>query len=255
MVAQHSTPKTQRIAERRLRITRLYCEGKGIYEIAALEGVHASTISRDLAAIREEWKETRHGLLDARVAVELAKIDNLEAVAWEAWHRSCEDTQTHKSRRVKGKTAIEVVEVIDEKGKTKERRSVQLPDIDTAEMVRKRQSGNPAFLERVSWCINRRCELLGLDPAKRIILPAAGEGSDDLTEEERRAAFLRIVTEMGAGCTGEDAGQEAGEGGVPLMGGPGQADGGCGQAAGPVAGEPAAGELEPGVAPMFPVDG
>jgi hypothetical protein len=252
MSAHRATPKKLAIAERRLRVARAYCQGKGIVAIVAAEGVNHGTVSRDLAAVRDEWQNARHGLLDERVAVELAKIDNLEAVAWEAWFRSCEDSQTQKTRKVKGKTAFEVVEVSEEKVKTKERRPVQLPDIDTAEMIRRGQSGNPAFLERVSWCINRRCELLGLDTAKRIVLPQAGEGSDELSDEERQAAFLRIVTEMGAGCAGEDGGAEAGEAGSAVLGGPGPADGGCGQAAGPLAGEAAAGELDEGPSPLFP---
>ena len=33
---------------------------------------------------------------------------------------------------------------------------------------REGQSGNPSFLAGVQWCINKRCEILGLDAPKKI---------------------------------------------------------------------------------------
>jgi len=35
-------------------------------------------------------------------------------------------------------------------------------------MIVKGQSGNPAFLRGIEWCINKRCDLLGLDAPKKL---------------------------------------------------------------------------------------
>lgn len=193
MSVHDESVKQLEMSARRLRVAQAYCQGQKVVEIAQNEGVHHSTISRDLDAIREEWKNARVGLIDAKSQEELAKIDHVEKVAWEAWQRSCEDAETHTHRVVTGRTAVE----IGKENGEKYRRVVDLPPLETAEKVVRGQAGNPAYLERVCWCINRRCVLLGLDPAKRFIQVQEVGGGDGLTEEERREALTRIIAEMG----------------------------------------------------------
>lgn len=78
------------------------------------------TISRDLKTIQERWQASAIRSFDEARARELAAIDNLERVAWEAYQAK------------------------------------EPPD--------------PRFLDRVSWCIDRRVKLLGLDaPTKNEI--------------------------------------------------------------------------------------
>lgn len=159
------------LEDRHTKVANLYCEGRCQWQIAAFLGLSQSTVSRDLAAVRQERKEARIGVVETCLQEELAKIDHLEKIAWEAWYRSCKDAFSRKTRTVEG------------------------ADKRISEVIRRSQCGNPAFLERVAWCINRRCELLGLDPSKTIHLSGAVQ-VDELTDEEREAALARILAEL-----------------------------------------------------------
>jgi hypothetical protein len=142
-----------RIVERRKRVAACYLRGVPQHEIARTEGVNPAQICRDLAAIREEWRASAVRGFDAAKAQELAKIDALEAVAWAAWERSCEDEVTRTASKEKGRA-------------TKE--GAALPDRRRVLVSKKGQVGDERFLARVAWCIDRRCELLGLDPPKKV---------------------------------------------------------------------------------------
>src|SRR5262245_38479758 len=89
---------TQRIAERRHKVNALYCQGKSQYFIAKVIGVTQACVSKDLSALRDKWAEENSEAVGKRIAVELAKIDNVERTAWEAWDKSCEDAEQTYSR-------------------------------------------------------------------------------------------------------------------------------------------------------------
>jgi hypothetical protein len=55
-------------------------------------GVSQQQISDDLAEVKRRWRESADSALDERRAFELAKLDNLERVAWEAWEASKADS-------------------------------------------------------------------------------------------------------------------------------------------------------------------
>jgi len=129
------------IARRRHDVAERYCRGETIYTIAEAVGVHPSTVSRDLGTIHQEWVQSAVRDFDRARAIELSKIDYLERRYWEAWERSRQDAETRTT---------------EQSGDDVKRRR-----------QRTGQSGNPAFLAGVQWCINKRCELLGLDPPKR----------------------------------------------------------------------------------------
>ena len=100
-----STPKrtkTERMRDRRI-VAALYLRGMYQADIAARlnarEGITYSltqpTISRDLTAIRRAWLASSVRDFEQQRAIELAKIDNLEIVYWEAWQRSCDAKTLH----------------------------------------------------------------------------------------------------------------------------------------------------------------
>ena len=70
--------KREEIAHRRRRVAELRLQHYTECEIAEAVGVAQSTVSRDLAAIRDEWLERRMTAYDDWVAEELAKLDELE---------------------------------------------------------------------------------------------------------------------------------------------------------------------------------
>ena len=133
----------------RRMIGRLYLAGVTQMEIAAQLGISQATVSRDLKFLQAEWQEARINDIDERKRQELAKIDNLELEYWDAWRRSQKDAE------------VETVKVVN-------------ATIETTNRT-EGQTGDPRFLAGVQWCINKRCELLGLDAPKNIDLTSAGE--------------------------------------------------------------------------------
>jgi hypothetical protein len=135
------------ILQRRVRVAEAYMRHKLLYEIAKDEGVSRTTISDDLAAIRKEWLNRAVAAFDQRRAEELARIDRLEAEAWDAWERSKRDAQTIRASTTKGR--------VDGQGKP-------LPDLVRTDETLEGQVGDPRFLERIGWCIQKRCEITGI---------------------------------------------------------------------------------------------
>lgn len=152
--------------ERQERVAKLYVEGKNQYEIAKLEKVTQSCISGDIRRIRQRWLDRANEAFDQKKADELAKIDNLEVLALDAWKRSCEDAEINVKkvkkalRKVKG---IEANIIKGKKTKLPEEEQMELtPVVDEETKTRKGQSGNPAFLEVIRGCIEMRAKILGL---------------------------------------------------------------------------------------------
>lgn len=138
--------------ERRSLCARLYVRGHTQREISARLKIGLGTVNRDLQAIRSEWLESSLVDFNEAKARELAKIDHLETAAWQAWERSREDSQTLKASTTKGRTKKD---------------GGALPDLAKTEKTVKGQTGDPRFLERIGWCIERRCAILGFDAPKK----------------------------------------------------------------------------------------
>jgi hypothetical protein len=145
------------IADRRRRVAHLYMAGKAQCEIAAELNCSQPTVSLDLAALQKEWLASGLRDFDAIKSEQLAKIDLVEQEALGAWRRSCEDAE---SRTVK----VEKGRVYAKKGENEE-----LPADDAEKLVvvkrlversRKGQTGNPAFLTQIQWCVETRLRLI-----------------------------------------------------------------------------------------------
>jgi len=133
----------------------MYLRGDLQADIAAELKLSQSTVSNDLATLQNEWRQSSLIDINDRKAYELARVDDLEREYWSAWKRSQEDAEI----RIVVKKGVDV----EKEGKTKSRIT---PIKDTKRT--EGQSGNPAFLRGIEWCINKRCELLGLDAPKKI---------------------------------------------------------------------------------------
>lgn len=130
------------IARDRKKIANLYLKGTYQYDIADELKISQSTVSRDLKALQKDWQKSSLIDIDKKKAEELAKVDRLEIEYWEGWHESQKDAETvreESSRQGKKKTVIS-----------------------------KGQAGDPRFLAGIQSCINKRCELLGLDAPKKL---------------------------------------------------------------------------------------
>lgn len=132
------------ITNRRQQVAEMYLRGAYQSQIAEELGIDQSTVSRDLAELRKEWLERSINHIEQKKANELAKLDQLELTYWDAWERS----------KLNAETIIE--------------RKTPLGHI--SETKTQGQVGNPAFLAGVMSCINKRCEILGIDAPKKVDL-------------------------------------------------------------------------------------
>jgi hypothetical protein len=153
------------IARRREQVARLYAEGLSRTLIAQQLKVSDKTVFRDLRFIAKLWRRLLGRNLVTAKALELAKINRLEAAAWEAWERSYRDEESTK------------VTVDGEKKR--------------AEKVTKNQSGDVKFLDRVAWCIEKRFNILALGE----LGDASGYGTrgDNIPLEQRRKRILALL--------------------------------------------------------------
>jgi transposase len=131
--------------DRRL-IATYYLQGHTQAEIAEEVKLSQATVSRDLKAIQEQWRQASILEINEAKARELAKIDLLEREYWVAWERSLDDLQS-KTIKARG---------------TKEEGKPYEQTIHTSD-----SNGDPRYLAGIQWCIERRCQILGIDAPRK----------------------------------------------------------------------------------------
>jgi len=119
--------------------------------------VSQQTVSNDLKTLQKRWLDSSLTDYNEAKAQELAKIDNLERLAWQ-------DYEASKDPIVRRKTAKKIDGQITE----------------ATQEVGGQGEGNTRFLEIVKWCIDRRIKLLGLDAPGRQEVTGKGGGPVEL---------------------------------------------------------------------------
>lgn len=156
------------IASRRQRVAEMYLRGAYQNEIAETLGVGQATISRDLAELRKEWLDRSINHIQQKKAIELAKLDQLELTYWAAWEHS------------KAALRICTVETGGKYGRKVDRKVEQ-------------RVGNPAFLEGVLKCIQKRCEIIGIDAPRKMDLTSDNKPLKALTDEQHNRAIFTLA--------------------------------------------------------------
>jgi hypothetical protein len=134
----------------------MYLKGEMQSDIAESLRLSQSTVSRALKQLQADWRASALIDINEAKARELAKIDALELEYWTAWKRSQEDAES------------EITKMQGNPPKPNE--ANPLPAKMETQKKREGQSGNPAFLRGVEWCINKRCEIIGVNaPTKQEI--------------------------------------------------------------------------------------
>lgn len=165
-VKRRSRQAELRALKLRQDIATLYLKGYSQTEIGAKLDVSQGTVSKILKDVQDRWRENSASVIEERRMIELAKIDWLENQAQEAWDRSCADgeRETKKSEMV-------LKEVDVKRGNTTNKNKIigkmvpelkMVPVREYVERQRTKQSGNPAFLDRIAWCIEMRLKLFGI---------------------------------------------------------------------------------------------
>ena len=132
---------------RRLDAVHLYLRGHYKAEIGRRLGVDRRTVRRDIDAVRAEWKAERITTFEAAVDEVLARVGAVEVEAWAAWERSKQERETKTAERIR-----------DEHGTARLK----------ARTVTEPGGGNPAFLDRVAWCIEQRARIVGAYAPQKI---------------------------------------------------------------------------------------
>jgi len=138
-----------------LMTSELYLQGKTQIEISNIIGVAQATISNDLKELRKRWLDKSVQKIDQRKAEELAKVDQLERKYWEAWQKSCD--YVVKETLVNDKPV-----------------KVLIPRNQTTPL------GDTKYLNGIQWCVNKRCQILGVDAPQKISVP---DGSIEINVE------------------------------------------------------------------------
>lgn len=177
---------------RRRQVAELYLRGKTQTEIALEVDMTVATISRDLKAIRQEWRASTLLDFDEAKNRELAKIDALEQTYWQAWYRSI---GSHTSVKVEygGFAPAEGEPHLE--GSSEIRQTVKRTENT------ERLNGDPRYLSGVQDCITQRCKILGIYEATKISLDwrrAAEEQGHNAGELFERMVNAYIVAVDGA---------------------------------------------------------
>lgn len=170
--------------ERQQVVSHHYVRGKTQVEIAQLVGVTQKTVSEDLKALRVKWLESALVDFNDRKALELAKIDAVEATAWEEFVKS-QRSEVVKSRRVtsalRDKTKLEIqleavqkgakngrpvkaksmVKAVQQQTEDAEKEMVAIQEV-RERIARGKGTGDPEWLRIIQWCVNQRCLMFGL---------------------------------------------------------------------------------------------
>jgi hypothetical protein len=111
--------------------------GMAQIDIAVKVGVVPGQITNDIQMTRKKWLSENMEMMTEQKARELAKLDLLEAEAWDAWQNSKKPTKKKYIEHYRKKLTLE-------------------KETETT------TAGDPRFLSQVENCIKGRCQLLGL---------------------------------------------------------------------------------------------
>jgi hypothetical protein len=169
----------------RARVAELLLQkGMSARRIAKEFGLSASSVRRDIKALRAEWKRERLQDHDSWVARQLAELSMTQRAAWDGWQRSLLPT-SKRSTRSKG-----VTRKPDQQhgGKVQ----IRADDVLQFEQMAREEStsGDPRFLEIVERCITSRSKLLGLLAPIKIAPTSPGGDEPYVDVRERLLAVL-----------------------------------------------------------------
>jgi len=184
---------TEEIERDRVLLARMYVRGKSqhemrdkLNELYPNHPLTAKVIHLDLQAIRNAWLQSTIMDFNAAKVKELARLDEAEREAWDAWDRSKD-----KHVRIEYDVADDQVAFSPEK---------------IADIKRKRKHkvieatvGDIKYLEMVERIIKMRCDILGLFQAQKLQIDWRAEalqsGMDENTIEAVKEKTVQTLLE------------------------------------------------------------
>lgn len=151
--------KQMEIAYRRERVKRRYARGETVSEIARQLETTEAIINKDIMfigriAAKRLADPARHR---ETIALMLARCEEMYRASWEALVASQgESVETRVTSEID-----EIEEEYQENGEIKTRKK-QVPGKPKSTLIRKKQAGDPRWMERAGWAWQKMCELQGL---------------------------------------------------------------------------------------------
>ncbi|MBD1825665.1 ArsR family transcriptional regulator [Cyanobacteria bacterium FACHB-DQ100] len=149
MSGRDKRPKIQRDRDR-ATVAELRLKGWTQQQIADYLELDQSTVSRDLKALEEQWKESALRDFDLDRAMELERLRLAEREFWDAWQRSQQSKETSIREQLRNAIADEQGGSIAGDGRIKIATRTE------------QKTGEAVFLNGVIKCIELRSKLLGL---------------------------------------------------------------------------------------------
>lgn len=165
--------KRAEIAERRAKVSELYRKnGWTVYRIAKEIGCSVATVSEDMQALIAGWQRTAGTNTAAHIAIELEKINTLEAEAWESLRISKQPRRVATARKSVTPVAAGDGSTVTVESTVASATEIQQP------------AGDPRFMAIIDRCITRRMKLFGLE---------GGRGVEDDEKKNQAKTFEDFV--------------------------------------------------------------
>jgi hypothetical protein len=174
MPNQNNQHNNKEIADRRRIIAARYLKGEWMGDIATSMGVSIATVSRDISWMVKAWTKDAIADIDKKKGIELSKIDQLEITYWDAWKRSQQPIETVVQE------GIGIVPAAPARPAGPPTQALPAAPASLATKMRQtikteQQVGSAVFLAGVQWCIEKRCEIIGLNAPKNVDLTSKGK--------------------------------------------------------------------------------
>lgn len=141
-------------------VAQFYLQGKTQGDMVDAFNVSHSTVKKYLKELREEWQAKALYDFSLAKAEQLARIDEIERVAWEGFHNS-----------VKGSLSTTTMKSKDSKTKMQTKTKPSVSDTK--------------WLDKIQWCVEQRNKILGLYAPKKIDQTIKNERKlEEMTTEE-----------------------------------------------------------------------
>jgi hypothetical protein len=113
-------------------------------------------VGYDVKELYKRWREAYLDDIDTLKGREIRRIDELETAYWDSYSRSLGSTSSYREEVIEMMTTdkLEVEGEQEESPKKRTLRSRKFQDV---------RDGEVKFLNGIQWCINKRCEILGLN--------------------------------------------------------------------------------------------
>ena len=189
---KRKTLTAAQIEERRSRVARLYLQCFTTREIAKEIGISQSQVSRDLVAIREEWRGSAVRDFEAYREREIRKCDVLEREYWESFRRSREDQREETSD---GAESTVTSKGSGDGGANAAGGVTETRNSERAKVkVKYNRPGDIGCLAGILKAQERRAKLMGLDAPERIA--QTDTDGNDIAHNKTEEALFDAVEQL-----------------------------------------------------------